>query len=139
MKPITYLLDTNAVIDILREKPLTLQRMNETMESGNHLALCSVVYYEVIRGLRISKASKQMENFKRFQMGPIRNLFLDRDGLAVMEKAADIYETLYRGQQIDDNDIYIAAIAIMNDCVLVTDNEKHFGRVPGLKIVNWRE
>lgn len=68
-----------------------------------------------------------------------RSLFLDWDGLLVMEKAADIYESLYRGQQIDDNDIYIAAIAIVNDCVLVTDNEKHFSRIPGLQYVNWRE
>ena len=52
-----------------------------------------------------------------------------------MEKAADIYESLYRGQQIDDNDIYIAAIAIVNGCVLVTDNEKHFSRIPGLQYV----
>ena len=59
--------------------------------------------------------------------------------IRAIEKATDIYAELHKGQQIEDNDIYIAAIAIVNGCVLVTDNEKHFSRIPGLQYVNWRE
>ena len=139
MKPVTYLLDSNAVIDILRERPTVIRHADEARNAGGFLAIYSVVYYEVIRGLRISKAARQMEKFQQLYESMTRSLFMGKDGLLVMEKAADIYESLYRGQQIDDNDIYIAAIAIVNDCVLVTDNEKHFSRIPGLQYVNWRE
>ena len=66
------------------------------------------------------------------------HLFLDRADVATLEKVADIYAQLHKGQQIEDNDVYIAAIAIVNDCTLVTDNTRHFSRIAGLKIVNWR-
>lgn len=57
---------------------------------------------------------------------------------AAMEKAAEIYVALHRGQQIEDNDIYIAATAIVNGCTLVTANDKHFSRISDLKVENWR-
>lgn len=42
-----------------------------------------------------------------------------------------------RGQQIGTMDMLIAAHALALDATLVTDNEREFGRVPGLKIENW--
>lgn len=41
------------------------------------------------------------------------------------------------GKMLDDFDILIAATAIVNDCVLVTNNIKHFERIDGLTIENW--
>ena len=41
------------------------------------------------------------------------------------------------GQAIDDFDILIAATAMDSDITVVTDNEKHFNRIPNLKIENW--
>ena len=38
---------------------------------------------------------------------------------------------------IDDFDILIAAVALSNDMILVTNNVKHFERIPGLTIENW--
>ncbi|HTL35850.1 MAG TPA: type II toxin-antitoxin system VapC family toxin [Kofleriaceae bacterium] len=42
-----------------------------------------------------------------------------------------------RGQRIGDNDMLIAAQAVATDLILVTNNEREFRRVPGLKIENW--
>jgi len=38
---------------------------------------------------------------------------------------------------LDDIDLLIAGVAIENDMVLVTNNEKHFQRIPDLNIENW--
>jgi tRNA(fMet)-specific endonuclease VapC len=38
---------------------------------------------------------------------------------------------------LDDFDILIAATAIVNNCVLVSNNIKHFERIPDLNIENW--
>jgi len=38
---------------------------------------------------------------------------------------------------VDDIDLLIAGIAIENEMILVTNNEKHFRRIPDLKIENW--
>ncbi len=42
-----------------------------------------------------------------------------------------------RGQPIGTMDMLIAAHALTLDAILVTDNDREFGRVPGLKIENW--
>jgi len=42
-----------------------------------------------------------------------------------------------QGKLIDDFDIFIAAIALSNEMILVTNNEKHFERIPNLTIENW--
>jgi tRNA(fMet)-specific endonuclease VapC len=58
------------------------------------------------------------------------------------EKIENIYgrikaELQRNGNGIDDMDILIAATAIATDKILVTNNEKHFKRIPDLKIENW--
>lgn len=41
------------------------------------------------------------------------------------------------GRRLDDADLRIAAICLATDRVLVSGNEKHFARVPGLRYENW--
>ena len=59
-------------------------------------------------------------------------------------EAAEIFATLKaglvkKGQIITDMDLMIAAVAIVNNCTLVTNNEKHFRRIKKLKIANWKK
>jgi tRNA(fMet)-specific endonuclease VapC len=42
-----------------------------------------------------------------------------------------------RGQMIGNNDLWIAAHAKTAGMTLVTDNEREFRRVRGLKVENW--
>ena len=42
-----------------------------------------------------------------------------------------------RGETIGDIDTMIAAHALTLGLTLVTNNERHFSRVPALRIVNW--
>ncbi|MFA4955628.1 MAG: hypothetical protein WC556_01480 [Candidatus Methanoperedens sp.] len=42
-----------------------------------------------------------------------------------------------KGDIIDDADIFIAACALTENAILVTNNEKHFERIEGLKLENW--
>ena len=42
-----------------------------------------------------------------------------------------------QGNIILDADIMIAAITIVNKLILVTNNEKHFIRIPNLNLENW--
>jgi predicted nucleic acid-binding protein len=41
------------------------------------------------------------------------------------------------GKIIDDADLFIAACALIDNLTLVTNNERHFKRIKGLKIENW--
>lgn len=42
------------------------------------------------------------------------------------------------GKVIDDIDLFIAGIAIENEMILATNNEKHFARISNLQIQNWK-
>jgi predicted nucleic acid-binding protein len=46
-------------------------------------------------------------------------------------------KTLKEGNLIEDADILMAATAIVEELVLITNNIKHFERIKGLKIDNW--
>jgi tRNA(fMet)-specific endonuclease VapC len=53
--------------------------------------------------------------------------------------AARLYADLRQmGELLPDADIFIAAIALANDCVVVTNNERHFQRISGLSVENWK-
>jgi len=57
---------------------------------------------------------------------------------AAAEHYAEIRAELKRkGQSIGANDLMIAAHARSEGAVVVTNNEKDFGRVKGLKLENW--
>ena len=54
--------------------------------------------------------------------------------------SAEIYSTLRQsGTIIDDIDLLIAGVAIENEMTLVTNNDSHFSRIPGLRINNWKK
>ena len=55
-----------------------------------------------------------------------------------METFAEIKADLQnQGNVIDDMDLLIAATALTMNYTLVTNNERHFSRIPGLQIENW--
>lgn len=128
-----YCLDTNAVSDFMRQKYNVRQRMEAAVGANDEIAICPIVHYEIIRGLKAINASSKMAEYLRiYNNDKILKLPLD---YIVVEKAAEIYVSLHR---IEDNDIYIAAVALVNGCTLVTANDKHFSRIDDLKVENWR-
>ncbi len=55
-----------------------------------------------------------------------------------LDRAAELYADLRtRGQLIEDADLLSAAIALVHDMVLVTNNTAHFNRIEGLQIEDW--
>ncbi len=130
-----YCLDSNAVSDILRQSYSVEQNMEDALQKRHKVAICPIVYYEIVRGLRIVNSKRKMNEFFKLYKETFVKLEFNYQAA---KKAAEIYDQLHRGQQIEDNDIYIAAVAIVNDCTLITANDKHFSRIAGLKVENWR-
>ncbi len=129
-----YLLDSNAIIDIFREHEKVTNKYQLASIKRCEIAICSIVYYEVVRGFKRSEATKKLETFLSY----CNNWEILPLDMKTIEKAIEIYVKLPNGVTIEDNDIYIAAMAMVNNCTLVTANEKHFGRIEGLSCVNWR-
>ena len=129
-----YSLDTNAVSDIQRNSYNVYNNLKAEILKGNEIAICDIVYYEIVRGLKATGAKNKLKEFfklyEKFTHLPLN--------MTAINRATEIYKELHRGQQIEDNDVYIAATAIVNGCTLVTANVKHFSRIDGLSCENWR-
>ena len=135
-KRIVYNLDSCTIIEILRSNPTVVNNMLKAVGTKNKIAICSVVYYEVMRGYDRDINRQKVEVFNA--------LCNDAKRFKLNDKAAGIAAEIYRylckrGQKIEDDDIFIAAITLANDATLITDNVKHFERVPNLKVVNWKD
>lgn len=46
-----YLLDTNVVSDFLRKDEFVVQNIEKTLANDGEIYICSIVYYEIVRGL----------------------------------------------------------------------------------------
>ena len=132
-----YCLDTSAVSDFLAKRyNVETNIKNALTYKENHIAICPIVHYEILRGLKIFNSKNKLSQFmEMYNSEMLIKLPFD---YAAAEKAAEIYEQLHKGRQIEDNDIFIAATAIVNNCTLVTANDKHFSRIADLKVENWR-
>lgn len=130
----TYYLDTNILSYILAGKYDILGKALDIVEAGGTIKIPAVVYYEIKRGLY--KATNK-DKIRRFEL-VLENFDIEGMSLNTFMTSAQIYEDLAKdGLVIEDDDIFIGATAIENNAVLVTNNEKHFGRIKGLKIEIW--
>jgi tRNA(fMet)-specific endonuclease VapC len=128
------LLDSNTLSNMMRRHPAALKSAAEYLNSYPASTFSIITSYEILRGLKIKDAFKQLLVFESFSTAseilPITP--------AIISKASDIYAHLYStGNLIGDADILIAATALVEQCTLATNNEKHFKRIKNLNIVNW--
>lgn len=129
------LLDTDILSELFKEHPKVNARAEEYLREHARLTISHIQKYEVLKGLKAKKADKQITLFKRFCA---KNDMLSITDDAI-EKASDIYASLkLSGNLISDADIFVAAIAITNNLVLITNNTNHFNRIKGLKLDNWK-
>jgi len=129
----SYLFDTNAISEFIRNPDGQTAKRVAALKDGE-LRTSLIVAAE----LRYGAAKKGSERLTRV----IETVLAEFEVLP-WEAPADVHYASLRnslsrsGQPIGDMDMLIAAHALALDAVLVTDNEKEFSRVPGLKIENW--
>ena len=130
------LLDTDIFSYVLRGREPAASLAQTYIQACGNLSISVITYYEVLRGLQYAGATHLLDVFKRYAAtNPV--LLLDIPSCCV---AANLYATLRReGQLIEDADLFIASIALANDCVLVTHNTAHYARIPGLNLEDWAE
>jgi tRNA(fMet)-specific endonuclease VapC len=129
-----YLLDTNICIYIRRHRPPEVLERFGKLRDGE--AVLSVITFgELLYGAR--KSARSAEALARLE--ELRQLL---PVAALPEGASETYGSTRadleaKGEQIGNNDLWIAAHAQAANLTLVTNNEKEFRRVRGLKIENW--
>ncbi len=132
-----YLLDTNAVIALLKDQPPVVRtRLRRAVSRGAAIAVSSVVLHELWYG--VARSERRRENAERlrvFLSGNIAIVPFDEDDVAT---AGDLRATLERaGTPIGPYDMLIAAQALGSGATLVTANVSEFARVRGLVWQDW--
>jgi len=129
-----FLLDTNTCVYILKRRPLAVLKRFERVPL--HSAVVSVlVVAELLHG--VEKSERRDQNAAQVQAFRRSLTILDFDAEAAAHYG-DIRATLERkGTPIGPLDLLIAAHARSKNLTLVTNNEREFKRVDGLKIENW--
>ena len=129
-----FLLDTNICIYIRRKNPEPVLRRFKTLRHGE--AVLSVItfgelLYGAEKSLHRSVALQQLKELS--ELLPV---------MPLPEAAAETYgrmraELERKGLMIGNNDLWISAHAKAAGLTLVTNNEREFRRVSGLKVQNW--
>lgn len=134
---LTYLLDTNVCIELLRGRRLDVRRRFVDAHAANHvLLLSSIVVAELWYG--VAKSAARERNARALQWlvnGPMRwAQFDDADAHEAGVIRADLERA---GTLIGAHDLLIAGQAIRHGATLVTANTREFGRVEDLMWEDW--
>ena len=129
------LIDTDILSYYFKGDTIVVDNFKKYLAKFDIIEISLITYYEIMSGLLYKNALKQLEVFDDFVSENIV--------IALTEESCKISSEIYsklriNGELIDDIDLLIAGIAIENEMILVTNNENHFGRIPGLKIENWK-
>ena len=128
-----YLLDTNIVIYVIKNKPLSALHLFN--EHAGHMAISAITLAELLHGAEKSNAPAR-------SLGVVEDFCTRLEVLSYGPKAALHYGSIRsalerQGQPIGVNDLHIAAHARSEGPTLVSNNLREFDRVEGLQLANW--
>ena len=128
-----FLLDTDTLIYSLKGNDAVVRNLATHQRDPLKVSVITIMelYYGAYKS---EKAAANLAKVRR-----IENAF---DILSVDFSVAETFGMLKsalesQGTPLDDFDLVIAASALAHNLTLVTNNEKHFRRVEGLKLDNW--
>ena len=127
------LLDTNICIYIINAKPPAVLERFRQYRMGD-IGLCSVVAAELAFGVAKSDSARNRQALEMF-LAPLIILPFDAAAAWVYgDLRADLER---RGTPIGSLDTMIAAHALSQQALLITNNTREFSKVPGLQLDNW--
>jgi predicted nucleic acid-binding protein len=134
-----YLLDSNVISSATKPFPSKSLAAWMMGQFGENLFVASMTVAEVWRGILEKPAGRKRRDLENWFDGPegppllFAGRILPFDSKAGLVWARLMHEGTKMGRPRSALDMIFAAIAEANDCILVTDNEKHFA---GLKFIN---
>jgi tRNA(fMet)-specific endonuclease VapC len=133
MSPL-YVLDTDICSYVIKNKPPEARRRMNAVPLDRQ-AISVVTYAELLYGVKRSSNTKVNRTVVD---AFVRHLSILDWSQEAAEHYADVRAHLETaGTPIGAMDLMIAAHARSLDAVLVTNNERHFRKVPGLAVENW--
>jgi tRNA(fMet)-specific endonuclease VapC len=133
-----YLLDTDVLSNLMKRNPTEGLVTRLARVAPEEQFTSSVTLGELLYGAyRSGRSAALLEKIRA--VVPVDLFVLPFDAAAARHYGEVRAELEDRGTPIGDADVRIAAIALTRGLRVVTGNERHFQRVPGLEVENWLE
>lgn len=129
-----YLLDTNICIYIINRKPAAVQKRVQAKQPGQ-IAISAITLAELEYGVARSRYPERNRMALLEFLLPF--MVLDFDQGASVEYGLIRSSLEAKGRPVGPMDLLLAAQAKAHNLILVTNNEKEFARIDGLRIENW--
>ncbi|MFN0081448.1 MAG: type II toxin-antitoxin system VapC family toxin [Ferruginibacter sp.] len=126
-----FLLDTNIIVAWLKGETIIANKIDKAKEIHIPVIVLGALYYGALYSTQIDKNIQQ-----------IKSVTANYHILTIDEETTIAYGNLRaalrkKGKPIPENDIWIAAIAIRHELVLVT-RDKHFKEIESIKVKSWQ-
>lgn len=128
------LIDTDILSMFFRNDPEVTAYFASYLARHKKINISIITHYEIMSGLMHRDARKQTALFLDFVS---KNNVLPLTEQSVKISAEIYAELRKKGKPLDDIDLLIAGVAIADDLVLITNNQKHFARIGRLEIEDW--
>ena len=131
-----FLFDTDVITNIVKPRPS--QKLVEKLDklSKNQQYISTVTISEIVYGAEKSQRPDfHLNNLENILLPAVNIIGFDTKAAYVCGRIRAELEK--RGVPLDLADLEIASIAIANHLTLITNNERHFKRVPLLQYDNW--
>lgn len=128
-----YLLDTNIVIHCLKGHEVVNKNLRSHLNDPLHISVVTLMelYYGAYKSQKVESNLAKIKTLENsIEVIPLGKEVVEIFGIykAKLERS---------GTPLDDFDLILAACAMTNNLVLVTNNTKHFKRIEGLTITDW--
>ena len=132
------MLDTNILIYLMKNKPPIVADRVNALGSSAELCMSFFTFAKLLIGAE--RSTRKPDVLRR--LDALTRVVPVRYGVnpAICEHYAVQFTRLRAaGTPIGANDLWIASHALADDCTLVTNNQREFERVSGLRLENWAE
>jgi tRNA(fMet)-specific endonuclease VapC len=125
------ILDTDHCIAILREK----LDLREHVQADEELFITAISVAELTHG--VQRSQHRDDNLARLEVLLAALTVLPFDEPAARRFGLLKTELEEKGEILDDLDLQIASITLTHGFPLITNNIKHFKRIPDIRLQNW--
>lgn len=134
MEKKNVLVDSDILSYYMKGNKTVVENFDNYVSENRFVNISRISIVEILGGLKARSAEKQIERFKALIA---KHKILDTTEISA-EISANIFAELWKsGNHSGNYDILIAGIAIANNLVLITNNEKDYKNINGLEITNW--
>jgi tRNA(fMet)-specific endonuclease VapC len=128
-----YMLDTNICIYITKNYPLEL--LDRFDQLSEHICISAITLAELQFG--VEKSARRQSNLDALSAFNARIDVLPFGAEAAVHYGQLRAELQRAGQLVGPLDMLIGAHARSEGLIIVTNNEREFARMPGLRVENW--